>query len=168
MAITIADKYYLKAVEGYPYELEKSIESLQYALSYNEEHVEALLLMARLYFEQFEDFEKAESFLEDALAIDPKHIHVGMAFAYLNIIRRKFGKAKKMLDYLGLLKETDKASLFELGALSLEYQQRYSEALFLLKRARIEAFNSHSLSCLDEAINRVKLKKKRLKKVNQV
>lgn len=167
MANTLADKYYLKAVEGYPYDLEESMESLQYALSYDEEHVGALYLMALFYMEQLQDFDKAEGYFQEALAIDPKNINVGLTFAYLNILRRRFAKAKEMLNYLATLEDVDKASLYELGALSLEYQKRYEEALLLLKRARLEAFNMRFMNELNESIERVKLKKKRLKKRKQ-
>ena len=42
---TLADKYYLKAVDSYPHNLEESVESLTLALSYDGEHVGANYLM---------------------------------------------------------------------------------------------------------------------------
>ncbi|MEN8119440.1 MAG: hypothetical protein ABFS35_03800 [Bacteroidota bacterium] len=33
MSITLADQYYIKAIDNYPYNLEESIENLNYALS---------------------------------------------------------------------------------------------------------------------------------------
>ena len=166
MANQLADKYYFKAIEVYPYELEESMESLHYALSYNEEHVGALYLMARFYKEQLEDYDKAEEFLQEALSHDPKNIQVGMYYAHLNIYRRRYAKAKKMLNYLATLEDVDKANLYDLAAWSLESQKRYTEALIMLKRARLETFNSRLMNELDESIKRVKLKQKRVRKMN--
>ena len=74
MAITLADQYYLKAVNEYGYDIEVSIENLNYALSYDPEHVGANCLMGQLYVEYFEDYEKAEAYFQAALSSNPQHI----------------------------------------------------------------------------------------------
>lgn len=42
------DKYLFQAMDNYPYCLEETIESLDYALSYDDKNVTALCLYARI------------------------------------------------------------------------------------------------------------------------
>ncbi|NRA11714.1 MAG: hypothetical protein HRT57_07155 [Crocinitomicaceae bacterium] len=42
---TLATQYYLKAKDNYPYDLPEAMESLEYAMSYNNEHAETHCLM---------------------------------------------------------------------------------------------------------------------------
>ncbi|MCL7753278.1 hypothetical protein [Polaribacter sp. Z022] len=55
---TINSNYVFKALDAYPYELEKCIEALNYALSYNENDEMALSLMGRVYAEILNNYEE--------------------------------------------------------------------------------------------------------------
>ena len=57
-----------RAIEAYPWELEKAVEALHYALSYDPENAKALHLMAKVYAEQLGDYETAKTYYESALA----------------------------------------------------------------------------------------------------
>lgn len=55
-----SNKYVLKALDAYPYNLEEASESLEYALSYDSEDTTALCLMGRMHGEIFNDFEASK------------------------------------------------------------------------------------------------------------
>jgi len=61
------NNYLFRAIEAYPYELEKAIEALNYALSYEPENVKALCLMAKVYAGQLGDYKTAKAYYEKAL-----------------------------------------------------------------------------------------------------
>ncbi|MEO1097874.1 MAG: hypothetical protein AAFX57_08965 [Bacteroidota bacterium] len=71
MTLTLANQYFLKAMDEYPYCLEETIENLNYALSYEDEHAGANCLMGKVYLEQFQNFELAEEYFIKAMATDP-------------------------------------------------------------------------------------------------
>ena len=161
MANTLADKYYLKAREGYPYDLEESLENLQYALSYNEEHVGALILTAWFYMEQLHDYARAEEHFVQAMAIDPKSEQAGIGYAQLLLHLREYEKAKKLIDYLNTLQGTEKATILAIEALYFEYKQMYKDALVKLEQARYETFDGCFMDELDERVERVEKKLKK-------
>ncbi len=62
------DKYLFQALDNYPYCLEETIESLDYALSYDSKNPTALGLYGRIYSEQLQDYETAKSYFQEAIA----------------------------------------------------------------------------------------------------
>lgn len=56
------NRYVLKALDAYPYNLEEVSESLEYALSYDSEDTTALCLMGRMHGEILKDFEAAKNY----------------------------------------------------------------------------------------------------------
>ena len=64
------DKYLFQALDNYPYSLEETIESLDYALSYNDKNVMALCLYGRVQTEQLADYEEAKRYFQEALTIN--------------------------------------------------------------------------------------------------
>lgn len=62
--------YLFKAIQAYPWELEKAVEALNYALSYEPENAKALSLMGKVYAEQLGDYETAKEYFEKALVSD--------------------------------------------------------------------------------------------------
>ena len=61
------DKYLFQALDNYPYNLEDVVESLDYALSYNNKNTMALCLYGRVYAEQLSDYEQAKLYFQEAL-----------------------------------------------------------------------------------------------------
>ena len=60
MENNLHNNYLYRALEAYPWELEKAIEALNYALSYDPENVQALCLMAKVMSEQLGENEQAK------------------------------------------------------------------------------------------------------------
>lgn len=156
----MADQYFIKALDYYPYNLEESVENLHYALSYDGEHAGANCLMGRLYSEYFKDFEKAESYFQAALACDPCHAESCAHYGSLLVKLRSFGKAQKLLDYASGLSGADLARILQLKALILENQQNFSETRAFLKKAMLETFEEELMQCLESDMARVEKKER--------
>ena len=164
MAFTLADQYYLKALNEYPWNLEVSIENLNYALSYDEEHIEALCLMGKLYMEQLCDTEQAEEYIIQAMAIDSNRFKTCAQYAYLTLDMKEFHKTKRILKHMRTIQVTNTSVLLHIEALLQENKKSYSKSLKLLKSARIESLSDSYRRFLKNEISRVKDKKKDSKK----
>ncbi len=161
---TLADQYYIKALDQYPYSLEEAIENLSYALSHNSEHSGANYLMGKLQQEQMNNFQKAEEYYIKALASDPNDLKVCIDYILLLIILKEYDKAQKLIVYTNKLKGTDQSKTYSLRALIYEHQHDYEKALSMYKEARLEAYNDDCISHLNNEIKRVKMKKKQIEK----
>ena len=54
------NKYYFQALDNFPYNLEETMQALNYALSYDPEDADSLCLMGRIYSEMLSDYENRE------------------------------------------------------------------------------------------------------------
>ena len=155
MAFSLADTYYLKAMDAYPYSLEESIENLNYALSYNAEHANAICLMARILSEHFMDYDHAEEYFERALAANPNHFESCIYYTQQLIKTSGFDKAGKLLKYAYTLKGADLARVYYLDGLMHEYQKDYEAAGQLYNEALENAFNIEFIHIIEECKERL-------------
>lgn len=137
MAITVADQYYIKALSEYPFNLEESIENLQYALSHNQDHVGALYLMGCLYMEQLDEFDLAEEYFQAAIGVNPACFKVYCKYSLLMITIKNFKKAEKLIKYMYKIKGADLACVFQTEAFLCEHQKNFAKALMLLEKAKV-------------------------------
>jgi tetratricopeptide (TPR) repeat protein len=161
---TLADQYYLKAMDSYPWELEEAIENLNYALSYDNEHVGANYLMGKFYMEQLFDYARAESYFQAALASDPRNFNVCFDYSVLLIMMKEFVKAERVIDYLIGFRDADLARVNHLIGLFYEYQHQYEGAIMFFEEALFESYNEEATNHLNGEIKRVKDKQKLRKK----
>jgi Tfp pilus assembly protein PilF len=160
---SLADQYYIKAKDQYPYDLEVSTENLNYALSYDDEHYGANHLMAKLFHEQLGDAEQAEEYYKRAIGTNPFNDLAYYDYAMLLITKREYKKAKEVLKFVKKLKTVDLGRCYHLIALKYEYQKKYDLALKNYKKALLESYNEDVTSFLNNEIKRVKEKKKMIK-----
>jgi len=160
MSLTLADQYYIKAIDNYPYNLEESVENLNYALSYGKDHAGVNCLMGRFYFEQLKDLETAEYYFQNALASDLSHLDTFVWYSMLLIQQRKFSSALKLINQSYKIKGVDLSVMFRLKALVYEYQKQYKKSIQLLKKAYQESFNEEDNQFIKSEIARVKKKLK--------
>ena len=140
--------YLFKALDAYPYSLEETMESLNYALSYDPENAEALLLMAKVRAYQLRDYEGAKHYFE----LD-------------------FTEAQRLLDYAITVKGTDKGwmqwlqgQIFE-GMFELKRAKKaYKEAIRISKCNNLSAFVKREMERVVEKLPKKKNKKKSKKK----
>ncbi len=163
---TLADQYYIKALDQYPYSLEEAIENLGYALSHNSEHSGANYLMGKLHQEQMNNLQKAEEYYIKAVASNPDDLNVCIDYVLLLIILKEYDKAQKLIVYTNKLKGIDLSKIYSLRALIYEHQHDYEKALSLYQEARLEAYDDDCMSRLNNEIKKVKMKKKLIDKSN--
>ena len=160
MALTLADQYYLKALDDYGYDLEAVVENLEYALSCDADHPGANHLMGKLLMEKFRKFEQAEEYFVASLAIEPTHIDTCESYSWLLIHTRDYDRALKLIRYASGLKGVANCKFLRLEALVLELKQEFIKAKELLQAAMLESYDSNYLYFLDQEFARVEKKMK--------
>lgn len=163
----LLDKYLFQAIDAYPYDLQETVESLQYALSYNPTSTTALCLMGQVYAEQLKDYETAKTYYQEALA---ENIHALEVYPhYINVLlwNEDFTEAERLINFAFTIKGTDKAVLYLKKAHLFEQKRAYKIALKHLKKAKDYTYNNNFISLLKEEQTRIKNKlptKKKKKK----
>ena len=164
MDTNLLNNYVLKAIDAYPYDLEETVENLNYALSYESHNAYALYLMGRLQAEQFGDYEKAKYYFAESLANKMDFIKVYPKYILVLIWNHDFEEAQKLIDFALTIKATQKGELLVLQAQLFECQEAYKKALKTFKKAKLLVYNNGFNSFIDSEINRVKNKIKPKKK----
>jgi len=166
MSLTLADIYYIKALDEYPFALEFTVENLNYALSYDPDHVAANCLMGQLYMEQLKDLNMAELYMQRAISTDPEY-----ADAYIHYIGLAFGKgeyekAEKLVSFAKTLKDIDKAQISYHEGLLCEQQRKYCKAIDSMNNALLESYNDEDRNLIKAAITRIQDKMDSLNSIN--
>lgn len=164
METNLLNNYVLKAMDAYPYELEETVENLNYALSYESNNAYALYLMGQIQAEQLGDYEQAKAFYAEALAnkmdfqrVYPKYIQVLMC-------NEDFDEAQKLIDFALTVKGISKGCIWERQGHLFEMKQEHKKAIKAFKRAKTFGFNDSFISYMNGEISRVKIKLKSSKK----
>lgn len=161
---TLASTYFVKALDQYPYDLTEFLESINYALSYDENDPDANCLMGRFCMEHLFDFDQAKFHFERALADDINHIQTYYYFIRWAIDVNDLDYAKNLIKYATTIPGACQASLNHRRGTIAEKKGNYKKALKHYNRA-IEAtiFNSDNDFFKCEKA-RVKNKMKKLKR----
>ena len=160
----LLDKYLFQAIDAYPYDLQETVESLQYALSYNPKNTKALCLMGQVYAEQLHDYETAKDYYQEALA---ENIHaIDVYKHYINVLlwNEDYAAAEKLINFAFTVKGIDKALLYVKKAQLFEQKRKLKLALKHLKKAKEFAYNSDFLFYINEEKSRIKDKMPKKKK----
>ncbi len=157
----------IKALDNYNYDLEATVESLTYALSYDGKHPMALCLMGRLYAEVFKAYETAKDYFKEALAAN---IYAFDAYPYyLNVLlwNEDYDEAAKFIAFALTVKGSDKGELYLKKAILSEQQGHYKEALKTLKDAKKYGYNTSFMDTINEVKTRIKSKLPKKKKTKK-
>ncbi len=160
--------YLLKAIEAYPYELEKAVEALNYALSFDPESVKALHLMGKVYSEQLGDNETAKEFFEEAMAVNLKYTAIYPDFISLLVNNEDYKEAQKLIDFALTVKGIDKAGIKLNQAYLYEAIQEFEQAEEALQEAKLFGMNDDFIHYCDDMISRVSKKRKITNNKNRV
>ncbi|HPQ20842.1 MAG TPA: tetratricopeptide repeat protein [Saprospiraceae bacterium] len=160
MELSLADQYFLKAMDWYPWNLEFVTENLQYALSYDDEHSHAWCLMGMLYMYQFKNFESAKPCFEKALQHNHRNSEIYEHFILLNIWNANYDHAKKLIDFAIKIKGVDHCKLHRLHSKIEESEGKYKAATQLLKQATVVATSESCIAIIEQDIKRIKTKDK--------
>jgi Tfp pilus assembly protein PilF len=160
METNLNNPYVFKALEAYPWELEKAIEALNYALAYDPENVKALHLMAKVHYEQLGDNETAKTYFEKALASRMDIPDIYPEYIRLLVNNDDYKEAQKLIDFAKTVKGIDKAGITLVQGQLYESITLFEEAEKALKEAKQLALNNDFISYVDDILSRVKKKKK--------
>lgn len=152
------NNYLIKALESYPYDLEQCMESLNYAMAYEDNNPIAYCLMGRVHLEIFKDYPAANSYFREALASDVDYVETYGYFLECLLIQADFEEMKKLLVFAGKRRGMDRALLFYYEAMLLERQLKFKKALKMIKEAMIQAPSSSFMADLEEMKRRVEKK----------
>ena len=160
MDTNLHTSYLFKAIDAYPYDLAETLESLNYALSYNENNAEALYLMGVVYAEQLHDYETAISYFEEAIAIKVELPKIYKSYINTLICTEEYEKAQKAIDFAKKLKGSDKAALLLYQGILYESQSKFKRAKKTYTAAVLSGLNNDFVRNAEEKLNRVKKKLK--------
>lgn len=174
MDITLADQYYLKAENAYPWKMETAMENLNYALSYDDAHVQSLCLLGKLYMFQLKNYELASVVFNQALKADLNHTDTYKFFTLLKIWKGDLSGAEKLANYAMKVNGMDVPIILTMKALIHEARGEYKTAKAILKQARQLSLNCDARSWIKTQHTRVKEKHalvksqaKKLRKLNK-
>lgn len=164
MAITLADTYYIKALDNYPYNLEEMLENINYALSYDDQHAEANTLMAKFYTYEVPKFELAKEYAHKAIGSDPLCVPAFGALAEILMHSGDIIELKNVVKYVCTLKEANIYYFKGILAQAYEENGKLKKAQKILKDAIQNCVYNHTLEVLENQLKRVDKKLKRGKK----
>ena len=164
MSITLADSYYLKALDLYPYELDQVTEALNFAISYDNDHAGAHCLLGMLNLYQLGKYREAEDHFERALASNIDYAETYYSYADLLIQIGEYGKAKKLIKYAYKIKGINVTRLKHIEGLIAEIKGNYVKAKEYMKLAYLSSYRKAEREYLKEELDRVNSKLKDQKK----
>lgn len=156
------DKYLFQALDNYPYSLEETIESLDYAMSYDSKNTTALCLYARIQTEQLQNYEEAKQYFQEALAINTDAVAIYPYYLETLLLNDDYEEASKLIDFALTIKGSNKMAILLKKVQLLERQQDIKGAIKLIKEVKLNSFDNDAFE-IDEVANRLKVKEELLK-----
>lgn len=163
MGLTIADTYYLKAraaMGGFCSDWNEVCESLNYALSYDENHCAALCLLGEVYARNLNQYTEAFNCFDKVIAINSNYLDVYPVYAKYLIWADEIERAYKLIHFGLTIKGIDKAYLYCISAYALETNRNYKVALKHLKEAKKNSYNNNYIYFIEDEESRIKKKLK--------
>lgn len=162
MGANIHDMHLFEALDAYPYNLSEAVESLNYALSYDDKNTLALCLKGRVYAEQLKDYEQAKLCYEEALTVDIHALEIYPNFILTLIWNEDYEQAQKVIDFALSIKGIDKALIYLKQAILFESLQQFKEAAKAIKKARLINYDAELQFEIEDSHDRIKGKIKLL------
>lgn len=158
MEINNHNIYLYKALDAYPYDLEATMEALNYALSYDDRDAQALFLMGKVYMYELYDLKGAVHYYEAAMLQDMEMPQLYPEYLYALIYQESYTGAQRLLEYAQKIKGTDKAELQLIQGQLFECLGKYKKAIKTLKSAQKMGRNNRFNSFIKSEIGRLKEK----------
>lgn len=158
------DKYLFQALDNYPYSLEETIESLDYAFSYDAKNTMVFCLYGRILAEQLLNYEEAKHYFQEALAINIHALEVYPHYLQTLILNEDYEEAQKLIDFALTIKGINKSDIYVKKAILCEAQQQFKEALAEIKKAKLSTLQFAFESDITEVEKRIQGKIDLLKK----
>lgn len=164
MNLELSTQYYLKAVDYYPYNLEFTIENIQYALGYDPDHPQALCLLGKIYMYQLKDYENAKRCFKQSIIADGNYPENYRLLSIIHIWKGEYSAANKLIEYALIKPGQNRESLLRIKSMLYEYKGDLREARLLLKRARELSICAHQIAQIKTDLSRLKEKHRKQKK----
>lgn len=158
------DKYVFQALDSYPYSLEETIESLDYAFSYDAKNTMVLCLYGRIQAEQLLNYEAAKNYFEEAFTINIHALEVYPHYIQTLILNEDYEEAQKLIDFALTIKGISKAEIFIKKAILFEAQHEFKKAKKEIRNAKLHSICYASESEISEVEKRIKNKIELVKK----
>jgi tetratricopeptide (TPR) repeat protein len=149
------DKYLFQALDNYPYSLEETIESLDYALSYDNKNTMALCLYGRVLAEQLFKYEEAKDYFQQAISINIHALEVYPFYIQTLILNEDNEEAAKLIDFALTIKGINKTEILLKKATLLESQRKWKNALKAIKETKLSVLNSDYSYLIEETEKRL-------------
>lgn len=160
MEFTLADQYFLKAKDHYPHNLEDTMENLNYALSYDESHVQANHLMGRIYMYHMKEYDAAGHYFNVALTTNMDYPDTYEYYCLLKLWMLDYKGALKLINYGMNVKGVNKSALLLTKAIVFECTGNYKIAKQILRQAILYCIDTDSIDVIKGHMGRLKEKKK--------
>jgi tetratricopeptide (TPR) repeat protein len=158
------DKYLFQALDNYPYSLEETIESLDYAFSYDAKNTMVLCLYGRIQAEQLMNYEEAKPYFQKALAINIHALEVYPYYLQTLILNEDYEEAQKLIDFALTIKGINKSDIYVKKAILFEAQHEFKKALKEIKNAKLHSLQFTYECNISEVEKRIEGKIDLLKK----
>ena len=152
------DKYIFEALDNYPYSLVETIESLDYALSYDDKNTMALCLYGRVQADQLFKYEEAKEYFQQAISININAIEVYSYYVNTLVLNEDYVEATKLIDFALTIKGINKVEILLKKVMLLESQKKIKQALKALKSVRFETLSNEYDFLIEETEKRLKKK----------
>ena len=133
------DKYLFQALDNYPFSLEETIESLDYAFSYDAKNTMVLCLYGRIQAEQLMNYDEAKSYFQEALSINIHALEVYPYYLQTLILNEDYEEAQKIIDFALTIKGINKSDIYVKKAILFEAQNEFKKALKEIKNAKLHS-----------------------------
>lgn len=133
------DKYLFQALDNYPFSLEETIESLDYAFSYDAKNTMVLCLYGRIQAEQLMNYDEAKSYFQEALSINIHALEVYPYYLQTLILNEDYEEAQKLIDFALTIKGINKSDIYVKKAILFEAQNEFKKALKEIKNAKLHS-----------------------------
>lgn len=137
MNITQADKYFLKALDAFDYDVEELVESLDYALSHDEEHAPTICLLGRTYMEKMKNFSEAQHCFEMALIADKNYVETYKYYSKLLIWIGQLEQAEALINRAEKVTGMPKVVVIQRKAAIYECAGRIDHAMKEVKKGKL-------------------------------
>ncbi len=151
--------YTIKALDAYPWDMETCMESLNYALAYEQDNAVALCLMGRVQWEYFANSEAAISYYENALGANYAYPETYHHYIKLLIHLDRLEVAKRLVKFAETKHPHLKGYWYYYRALIHEAKGDWSKSLASITKSWKVAKTDADISMLEELKARINKKK---------
>ncbi len=152
------DKYLFQALDSYPYSLEETIESLDYAMSYDDKNTMALCLYGQVFSDQLLKYEEAKEYFQKALSINIYALEVYPFYIHTLILNEDYEETIKLIDFALTIKGINKTEILLKKVMLLESQQEFKKALKVIKKVKLSTIHTSYDYTIEETEKRLNKK----------